>query len=165
MVPCPMHASHGTRALPSKLISVYKEEKPSGHTTTITQHFASCLPSRKSSSALADMYVCTIGCRSAFTERQCEHNCCADQLSQIDNVKAQRLINLGRKMGNPQGLKEAVDWINAAKQRGAFRGPVYGPILLEVQVQDKQHAAFLEGNCPSKQTCFTAHQKICDVYL
>lgn len=65
---------------------------------------------------------------------------------------------LGNKIRNPQGLKEAYDWINKAKQEKRFRGEVYGPILLEVQVQEKQHAAYLEGACPRKlhlQSCLT----------
>lgn len=52
------------------------------------------------------------------------------------------------------GLREAYQWINQARQEKRFRGPVYGPILLEVQVQDKQHAAYLESNCSCKSTNF-----------
>ena len=78
---------------------------------------------------------------------------CTGQLNQLENVKTQRLKTLGYRIQNPQGLKAAYDWITQARQEGRFRGPVYGPILLEVQVQDKQHAAYLEGSCPRKLSC------------
>ena len=57
---------------------------------------------------------------------------------------------LGNRIRNPQGLKDAYDWISRAKQERRFRGEVYGPILVEGQVQDHQHAALLEGSCPRK---------------
>ena len=91
----------------------------------------------------------------------------AGQLSLIDNVKSQRLTALSRRLRH-DGLREAVDWINQARQNKQFRGAVYGPILLDVQVQDKQHAAYLEGNCSCKLTVSLTtkhHRCLCSVSL
>ena len=67
----------------------------------------------------------------------------------MDNIKAQRLQTLCRILKS-DGIKKAYDWVVNGNRTGHFRGTVYGPILLEVQVQNKQHGIYLEENCPRK---------------
>lgn len=43
--------------------------------------------------------------------------------------------------------------------QASFKGRVYGPILLEVSVQDAQHARYLE------QLCASAHILLCLAFL
>lgn len=50
---------------------------------------------------------------------------------------------------NGAGLKKAYEWVMEGNRTGRFRGMVYGPVLLEVQCQDRQHITYLEQNCPS----------------
>ena len=73
----------------------------------------------------------------------------AGQLNEMDNVKAQRLATLGQRV-NRDGIRKAYEFVTAGNRSGRFRGMVYGPILLEVQVQNKQHGIYLEENCPRK---------------
>lgn len=65
----------------------------------------------------------------------------------MDNIKGQRLLTLMRILRS-DGIKKAYEWVVNGNRSGLFRGVVYGPILLEVQVQDKQHGIYLEENCP-----------------
>ena len=67
----------------------------------------------------------------------------------MDNVKNQRLGTLCRITRCGDALVKVYEWVQLASQQGRFRGPVYGPILLEVQCQDPQHIKYLEQNCPS----------------
>ena len=67
----------------------------------------------------------------------------------MDNIKAQRLQTLC-KILKSDGIKKAYDWVSNGNRSRLFRGMVYGPILLEVQVQNKQHGIYLEENCPCK---------------
>ncbi|KAL0040483.1 hypothetical protein WJX77_008439 [Trebouxia sp. C0004] len=69
------------------------------------------------------------------------------QLNEMDNIKGQRLTMLCRILRG-DGIKKAYDWVVNGNRTGLFRGMVYGPILLEVQVQNKQHGIYLEENCP-----------------
>ena len=69
------------------------------------------------------------------------------QLSQMDNIKTQRLRELGRRLHVGDTLLQAYEWVQQASQQGRFRGPVYGPIILEVQCQDPQHIKYLEQAC------------------
>ncbi|KAA6420293.1 MAG: structural maintenance of chromosomes 5 [Trebouxia sp. A1-2] len=69
------------------------------------------------------------------------------QLNEMDNIKGQRLLTLMRILRS-DGIKKAYEWVVNGNRSGLFRGVVYGPILLEVQVQDKQHGIYLEENCP-----------------
>lgn len=65
----------------------------------------------------------------------------------MDNVKAQRLATLCQRL-NRDGIRKAYEFVMAGNRSGRFRGVVYGPILLEVQIQNKQHGIYLEENCP-----------------
>ena len=71
----------------------------------------------------------------------------------MDNIKHQRLNTLSKILRCGDGLKKAYDWIAQARQAGQFRGPVYGPILLEVECSNKQHTTYLEQQCSSKFMC------------
>lgn len=71
------------------------------------------------------------------------------RLSQIDNIKSQRLDTLSRILRCGDGMRKAYEWVMQAKQAGRFRGPVFGPILLEVECQDQQHTRYLENQVPS----------------
>ena len=79
----------------------------------------------------------------------CEAQLPTGRLSQIDNVKLQRLDTLSRILRCGDGLRKAYEWIAQTKQAGRFRGPVYGPILLEVECQDEQHTRYLENQVSS----------------
>lgn len=82
------------------------------------------------------------------------------RLSQIDNVKTQRLETLSRILKCGDGMRKAYEWIAQTKQAGRFRGPVFGPILLEVECQDQQHSRYLENQVSCIHTitqCFLLH--------
>ncbi|KAL3130540.1 hypothetical protein ABBQ38_008351 [Trebouxia sp. C0009 RCD-2024] len=70
------------------------------------------------------------------------------RLSQIDNIKSQRLDTLSRILRCGDGMRKAYDWVAQTQQAGRFRGPVFGPILLEVECQDQQHTRYLESQVP-----------------
>ena len=68
----------------------------------------------------------------------------------MDNVKMQRLRALDHRLRHNGALVKAYEWIKAQSQQGRFRGPVYGPVLIEVQCSDAQHIKYLEQACPSE---------------
>lgn len=76
------------------------------------------------------------------------------QLSQIDNVKYQRLDTLSRILRCGDGMRDAYHWIQQTKQAGGFRGPVYGPILLEVECHNALHTSYLENQVGSKDLIY-----------
>lgn len=64
----------------------------------------------------------------------------------LDNVKIQRLAALEKTQ---PGITEFYRWLDSNRDR--FQGQVYGPILLEVEVEDASHATYLENTCGRKQ--------------
>lgn len=74
------------------------------------------------------------------------------QLSHIDNVKTQRLETLTKILKCGDGIRKAYEWVQQTKQAGRFRGPVYGPILLEVECHNQLHTSYLENQIGSKDT-------------
>lgn len=76
------------------------------------------------------------------------------QLSQIENVKYQRLEILSRILKCGFGMRDAYHWVQQTKQAGGFRGPVYGPILLEVECHNPLHTSYLENQVGSKHLIY-----------
>ena len=74
--------------------------------------------------------------------------CIAERLRTMDSVKGQRLAALEQR--NP-GIAEAANWV--AQNQSMFRGRVYGPVIGEVEVSNKEHAAMLEQHVQS-ELCF-----------
>ncbi|KAF0927865.1 hypothetical protein E2562_036789 [Oryza meyeriana var. granulata] len=70
---------------------------------------------------------------------------CSDRLKQMEN-KNNKLLQALRYSG-AEKIIEAYNWVQ--DNRHKFRTEVYGPVLLEVTVQDKVHASYLEGHVPS----------------
>ncbi|KAK9858828.1 hypothetical protein WJX84_008822 [Apatococcus fuscideae] len=64
------------------------------------------------------------------------------KIADLDNVKIQRLSALERTQ---PGITEFYRWLEGNRER--FQGPVYGPILLEIEVEDPACAAYLESTC------------------
>ena len=60
-------------------------------------------------------------------------------------MKIQRLAALERTQ---PGITDFYRWLDGNRDR--FQGQVYGPILLEVEVEDSAHAAYLENTCGRK---------------
>ena len=77
------------------------------------------------------------------------------QLTQMDNVKMQRLRALDQRLRHNGALVKAHEWIKQQSQQGRFRGLVYGPILIEVQCSDVQHIKYLEQACSSELCCLS----------
>ena len=71
----------------------------------------------------------------------------AERLQNMADVKQQQLEALD---GRHRGIKAACDWI-MEQQQGRFRGRVYGPIALEVNVPNPAHAKFLDQHCSGER--------------
>eukprot|EP00245_Coleochaete_scutata_P017106 TRINITY_DN822_c0_g1_i1.p1 TRINITY_DN822_c0_g1~~TRINITY_DN822_c0_g1_i1.p1 ORF type:complete len:1117 (+),score=313.61 TRINITY_DN822_c0_g1_i1:202-3552(+) len=65
------------------------------------------------------------------------------KLHDIESVKFKKLEGLRKHFG---GVVGALEWLD--QNRGKLRRPVLGPILCEMNVANKEHAAFLEGHIP-----------------
>jgi chromosome segregation ATPase len=61
------------------------------------------------------------------------------RLNQLGDVRASRLQALERRNS---GISRAYDWIQ--RNRGRFRGPVLGPVAMEIECPDPTHANMLE---------------------
>eukprot|EP00877_Chromochloris_zofingiensis_P013025 jgi/Chrzof1/7977/UNPLg00901.t1 len=59
-------------------------------------------------------------------------------IHQFDNLKYQRLNALSG------GARSAWEWVEQQKKEGAFKGEVYGPIALEINMKSPQYAVFVE---------------------
>ncbi|GBG67284.1 hypothetical protein CBR_g88572 [Chara braunii] len=69
---------------------------------------------------------------------------CSDRLEAIMNAKDQRLRLLAQRLD--RHIMQTYQWVQ--ENRGRFRGEVFGPVLLEVNVPQKEHAQYLEGHVP-----------------
>ncbi|XP_066376411.1 structural maintenance of chromosomes protein 5-like isoform X1 [Miscanthus floridulus] len=70
---------------------------------------------------------------------------CCDRLKEMES-KNSKLLQALRSAGADK-IVEAYHWVQANKKN--FREEVYGPVLLEVNVQDKLHATYLENHVPN----------------
>ncbi|KAL2636129.1 hypothetical protein R1flu_007608 [Riccia fluitans] len=71
------------------------------------------------------------------------HGQCSNKLQEINNVNS-RLLNTLQKSG-AHGIFEAYKWVQSQREQNKFKNEVYGPVLLEVQIPDKTHAAYIEN--------------------
>uniref|UniRef100_A0A0D9WKM4 Structural maintenance of chromosomes protein 5 n=1 Tax=Leersia perrieri TaxID=77586 RepID=A0A0D9WKM4_9ORYZ len=67
---------------------------------------------------------------------------CSDRLKQMEN-KTNKLLQALRCSG-AEKINEAYSWVQ--DNRHKFKAEVYGPVILEVNIQDKVHASYLEGH-------------------
>jgi len=67
---------------------------------------------------------------------------CSDRLKEMES-KNSKLLQRLRTTG-ADNITEAYYWVQENKKN--FRREVYGPVLLEVNVQDKLHATYLENH-------------------
>mmetsp|Transcript_23777 Transcript_23777/g.45213 ORF Transcript_23777/g.45213 Transcript_23777/m.45213 type:complete len:1077 (-) Transcript_23777:248-3478(-) len=67
-----------------------------------------------------------------------------NKMRRLDDVRNQRLRALSQQN---TGVLSAYEWVQANRRR--FQDQVYGPILAEVHVAEKQHAKYLEMHCPN----------------
>ncbi|WVZ78858.1 hypothetical protein U9M48_026506 [Paspalum notatum var. saurae] len=70
---------------------------------------------------------------------------CSGRLKEMES-KNNRLLQALQNCG-ADNIFEAYRWVQDNKNN--FRGEVYGPVLLEVNVQDKLHATYLENHVPN----------------
>ncbi|XP_062229619.1 structural maintenance of chromosomes protein 5 [Phragmites australis] len=70
---------------------------------------------------------------------------CSDRLTEMES-KNNKLLQALRNAG-VEKITEAYHWVQENKSK--FRKDVYGPVLLEVDVQDKLHASYLENHVPN----------------
>ncbi|KAG2608067.1 hypothetical protein PVAP13_4NG288300 [Panicum virgatum] len=70
---------------------------------------------------------------------------CSDRLKEMES-KNSKLLQRLRTTG-ADNITEAYYWVQENKKK--FRREVYGPVLLEVNVQDKLHATYLENHVPN----------------
>ncbi|KAL5203163.1 hypothetical protein ABZP36_014115 [Zizania latifolia] len=70
---------------------------------------------------------------------------CTDRLKQMEN-KNNKLLQALQYCG-AEKIDEAYNWVQ--DNRYKFKSEVYGPVLLEVNIQDKVHASYLEGHVPN----------------
>lgn len=87
-------------------------------------------------------------------------------LSDIENVKYQRLGTLTKILKCGDGIRNVYEWVQQTRQAGGFRGPVYGPILVEVECHNQQHTWYLENQIGSKNVitlavCCTCYPGVC----
>ena len=80
----------------------------------------------------------------------CRSHLLTGHLSRIENVKYQRLNTLTRMLKCGNGIRNAYEWVQQSRQAKRFRGPVYGPILLEVECHNELHTWYLENQVGSK---------------
>eukprot|EP00878_Enallax_costatus_P017303 GHUV01018171.1.p1 GENE.GHUV01018171.1~~GHUV01018171.1.p1 ORF type:complete len:959 (+),score=392.27 GHUV01018171.1:54-2930(+) len=66
------------------------------------------------------------------------------QLRECDSAKYQRLQSLRHKQKGMLSLEDALNWVNQMKQQGRFRGPVAGPLGLDMKVKMPSCAKYLE---------------------
>ncbi|KAG2613807.1 structural maintenance of chromosomes protein 5-like isoform X1 [Panicum virgatum] len=85
------------------------------------------------------------GVESQLAQEEERMRKCSDRLKEMESKNSkllQRLRNTGA-----DNITEAYYWVQENKRN--FRGEVYGPVLLEVNVQDKLHATYLENHVPN----------------
>uniref|UniRef100_A0ACD5YGP3 Uncharacterized protein n=1 Tax=Avena sativa TaxID=4498 RepID=A0ACD5YGP3_AVESA len=70
---------------------------------------------------------------------------CSDRLKQMES-KNNKLLQALERAGADK-ISEAYYWVQ--NNKNMFRGEVYGPVLLEVNIQNKTHAAYLENHVPN----------------
>uniref|UniRef100_A0A0E0F6V4 Structural maintenance of chromosomes protein 5 n=1 Tax=Oryza meridionalis TaxID=40149 RepID=A0A0E0F6V4_9ORYZ len=70
---------------------------------------------------------------------------CSYSLELMENKNNKLLHKL--KYFGAEKINEAYNWVQ--DNRYKFRTEVYGPVLLEVNIQDKAHASYLEGHVPN----------------
>ncbi|KAM0898142.1 hypothetical protein ACQ4PT_022104 [Festuca glaucescens] len=70
---------------------------------------------------------------------------CSDRLKQMES-KNNKLLQALERTGADK-ISEAYYWVQDNKNM--FRAEVYGPVLLEVNIQNKTHAAYLENHVPN----------------
>lgn len=63
----------------------------------------------------------------------------------MDSVKGRRLAALEERN---RGITKASTWV--AANQAQFRGRVYGPVMIEVEVANPLHASMLEQHVPSE---------------
>ncbi|KAI6675878.1 hypothetical protein NL676_036674, partial [Syzygium grande] len=69
---------------------------------------------------------------------------CVDRLKDMESTKSKLLYAL--KHSGTEKIYEAYQWLQ--EHRSALNKEVYGPVLLEVNVSDRDHASYLEGHIP-----------------
>lgn len=77
--------------------------------------------------------------RNRTTFRQC-----SDKLKEMENTNNKRLRAL--QSSGAEKIFEAYNWVQEHQHQ--FNKPVYGPVLLEVNVSNRIHADYLEGDVP-----------------
>ncbi|KAK6804043.1 hypothetical protein RDI58_001827 [Solanum bulbocastanum] len=77
--------------------------------------------------------------RNRTTFRQC-----SDKLKEMENTNNKRLRAL--RSSGAEKIFEAYNWVQ--EHQHEFNKPVYGPVLLEVNVSNRIHADYLEGDVP-----------------
>ncbi|XP_044985561.1 structural maintenance of chromosomes protein 5 [Hordeum vulgare subsp. vulgare] len=70
---------------------------------------------------------------------------CSDRLMQMES-KNNKLLQALQRAG-AERINEAYYWVQ--NNKNMFRGEVYGPVLLEVNVHSKTHAGYLESHVPN----------------
>ncbi|KAJ7548526.1 hypothetical protein O6H91_07G015000 [Diphasiastrum complanatum] len=69
---------------------------------------------------------------------------CMRRIQEIENVNNRRLQAL--KNSGAHNIFEAFQWVESHRQE--FKKDVFGPVLLEVNIQSREHASFVEGHVP-----------------
>lgn len=66
-----------------------------------------------------------------------------NRLSQIGDVRQERIRDLGRSRNGPRHLTECDALVRDMKAQGAFRGEVFGPIAAEIEADNPYHAKIM----------------------
>lgn len=82
-------------------------------------------------------------CENSKRNKSYEMRCLENELENLENVKQQRLEWLRRM---DKHAYSAVQWLR--KNKELFKGPVYEPMLLELNVLNPNHAIFVENTIP-----------------
>ncbi|KAM5552127.1 structural maintenance of chromosomes protein 5 [Rosa sericea] len=77
-----------------------------------------------------------------LSEKKASLNACLYKLKEMESASSKLLLAL--KNTGAHKIFEAYNWLK--EHRHEFNKEVYGPVLLEVNVSDRRHAAYLEGH-------------------
>lgn len=79
-----------------------------------------------------------------FNQKQQQRDQVVRRIAEINSVKNRLLQAL--KDSGARGVTEAYNWVES--HRSEFCGEVHGPVLLEINIADKEHAKYVENHVP-----------------
>lgn len=79
-----------------------------------------------------------------YTQKKQQRDQVVRRIAEIDSLKNRRLQAL--KNSGARGVVDAYKWVES--HRNEFQNDVYGPVLLEIHIDDMGHAKYVENHVP-----------------